>query len=152
MGNAFYHLGNTESALKSFENALSIKPIFPDALNNYGVALGKIKKYKEAVKKFQLAIQQQPDFAQAHNNLGTVYFYLGKNKLAQKSYLEAVRLSPEWSAAHNNLVMSYLADGKREEARRHLEILKKLDADLAQKLQKEFYKNFVVDVSEENNN
>jgi Tfp pilus assembly protein PilF len=74
LGKAFYHLGETESAIKSFENTLKIKPVFPDALNNYGVALIKVKKYKEAAGKIQLAIKQQPDFAQAHSNLGIVYF------------------------------------------------------------------------------
>jgi Flp pilus assembly protein TadD len=62
-----------------------------------------------------------------------------------------VRLNPELTIAQYNLAMSYLADGKREEAQKCLEILKKLDAELAHKLQKEFYKNYVVDVGEENN-
>ena len=67
------------------ENALRIKPVFPDALNNYGVSLVKAKKHKEAVEKFQQAIKQQPNLVNAHNNLGIAYFYLGKKKQAQKS-------------------------------------------------------------------
>jgi Flp pilus assembly protein TadD len=93
----------------------------------------------------------QPDFAQAHNNLGTVYFYLGKNKQARKSYLEALRLKSEWGIAIVNLAMSYLSDGRRDEARECLNTLKKFDAELAEKLQKELYKNYIVDVPEENN-
>ena len=147
LGNTLYQLGDNEAALSAFENALKIKPIFPDALNNYGVTLGKLKRYKEAVQKFQKAIKQQPDFAKAHNHLGSAYFILGKKKQAQKSYLDAVRLNPEWSYARYNLAMSYLDEGKREEARQCLEILQKLDTELAQRFQKEFYKNYVIDVS-----
>jgi len=137
LGNTLHQAGNNQAALAAFENALKIKPIFPDALNNYGVTLAKLKRYKEAIQKFQEAVKQKPDFAKAHSNLGTVYSFLGKKKQALNSHLEAVRLKPDWNLAQYNLAVSYLAEGKREEARRCLETLKKLDAELAQKLQKE---------------
>ncbi len=148
LGNVLFHLGDNQAALTAFESALKIKPYYPDALNNYGVALIQLNRYKEAVQKLQEAIKEQPGFAQAHNNLGITYSYLGRKKQALKSFFEAVRLDPGYGSAQYNLALSYLAAGNREKARNCLEMLKKLDAELAQKFQKEFYKNYVIDVSE----
>ena len=148
LGKAYYQLNDHQAALAAFEKALKLKPDFPDVLNNYGVTLIKLKRYKEAVVKFQAAIKQQPEFAEAHNNLGIAYSGLGKKKQALQSYLETVRLNPDWSYGQYNLAKGYLVEGKREEARHCLEILKKLDTELAEKFHKEFYQNYVIDVSQ----
>jgi Flp pilus assembly protein TadD len=148
LGIALFRAEDKKAALVAFENAVKKKFNFPDALNNYGVTLVKLGRNKEAAQKFQQAITQKPDFAKAHSNLGIAFSYIGKKKQARKSFLEAVRLKPEWSLAHYNLALSYLIEGNREEAGRRLKILQKLDDKLARQFQKEFYKNYVINVSD----
>jgi tetratricopeptide (TPR) repeat protein len=152
LGIALYSAEDKQAALGAFENAVKNKLIFPEALNNYGVTLVELGKYKEAAQKFQQAIKQKPGFANAHGNLGMVFSHLNKKKEARKSFLEAVRLKPEWSIVHYNLGVSYLAEGNREEARRCLKILEKIDENLAGQFQKEFYRDYIIDVSEAGNN
>lgn len=145
LGIALYNNKEISAALEAFQNSLRIKPDAPDTLNNYGVALVAAKKYHEAIDVFKRSIDLQP-VARTQNNLGTVYFYLGKKKEARSNYLECLRLDPQWSDAQYNLGLMSLKDGKRNIAREYLNMLQKQNSKLAENLQKQFYKDYIVEV------
>jgi tetratricopeptide (TPR) repeat protein len=56
----------------SFDKAVSLKPVYPEAYNNLGVALIRLGKKRDALAAFQKAVRQKPDLAPARKNLGRV--------------------------------------------------------------------------------
>lgn len=148
LGIALYQTKDYQAALTTLQNVLKIKPDFADALNNYGVTLIALGQYEEAVRQLKKSIEAQPEYALAQNNLGMAYSYLGKKNQAQKHYLEAIRLKPDWGHPHYNLAVDYLKQGKRDTAWHHLNVLRKLDVDLAVNLQERFSKQFVINAAE----
>ena len=72
--------------------------------------------------------------AQEHFEKGAEYAKKEKWQQAIASLKEAVRLNPKHAKAHMALCMSYGGAMDLDSARRHYEILKKLDSNLADRL------------------
>ena len=142
---ALFRSGETAAAVAAINESLRLKSDFPDALNNRGMMLHSLGRYKEARDDFRNAILVRPLFPEAHNNLGATLTALGKRKEAYKSFEEAVRLRANWAEAIYNLAISCLNLGKRDDARKHLKSLEPLNSELATKLGKEFERAYVIE-------
>lgn len=59
---------------------------------------------------------------------------LKDNQRALEAYRRAIELRPEFASAHEYLERLYVALGNRDQAMRHYEILRRLDAKLAAEL------------------
>ncbi|WP_414530944.1 tetratricopeptide repeat protein, partial [Nodularia chucula] len=59
LGNVLGNLERYEEALKSFDQALTIKDDDPDLWNNRGAALGNLERYEEALHSFDKALAIQ---------------------------------------------------------------------------------------------
>ena len=53
--------------------ALAIKPDYPEAHNNLGIAFQRLGQLDAAVKSFEEALTIKPDYDKAHNNLGNAF-------------------------------------------------------------------------------
>jgi len=53
----------------SFTKALEIRPNYPEAQNNLGVALARQGRLNEAIAHFNEALRLKPDYVQARANL-----------------------------------------------------------------------------------
>jgi len=62
-----YHLGreNLEDALEKFDNALKLRPEFPQALTEKGKILAELQKYEEALVFLEEALKYDPDLESA---------------------------------------------------------------------------------------
>ena len=60
--------------IKELNEALRIRPGFPAAHNNLGLALAKKGKMKEAAGEFLQAIKSDPTLAEARFNFGLALF------------------------------------------------------------------------------
>ena len=60
-----------DEAVAGFRAALKLKPDFPEAHNNLGIALGSQGKLDEAIEEFRRALAIRKDFADAQKNLET---------------------------------------------------------------------------------
>ena len=127
-------LGNYDSALSHFENAVSKNPNRAEAWIQVGFCKVKQGKNGDAIRAFQQALKLRPDSVEAHNKLGDAYFYAGNFYKAIESYKRAVELQPRQAEAYYNLGMTYVEIGDRASASAQARALRDLDAELHKKL------------------
>jgi S1-C subfamily serine protease len=126
-------LGNYDSAVGYFENAVNKNPRRAEAWIQVGYCKVKQGKNQEAIKAYQQAIQLKPDNAEAHNKLGDAYYYAGRLREAIESYTEAARLRPDCAETYYNLAVSYFENGNLAMAATQARILQRLDTKLYEK-------------------
>ncbi|HKR00052.1 MAG TPA: trypsin-like peptidase domain-containing protein [Pyrinomonadaceae bacterium] len=127
-------LGNYDSALGYFENAVNKNPNRAEAWIQVGYCKVKQGKNGDAIKAFQRAIQLRPNSFEAHNKLGDAYYYAGRFYEAIEAYKQAARIRPDLAEAYYNLGMTYLETGDRIAALAQLRTLQPLDDKLYKKL------------------
>ena len=63
--------GSLDAAISQLEEAVRLKPDFPEAHNNLGNALSKVPgRLPEAISEFETALRLEPDMTEARANLG----------------------------------------------------------------------------------
>ena len=102
-GACYSEIGPIESAITSFEKAISLKFDYAEAHYNLGVAFQRLLKLDKALEFYEKAITFKHAYPAAHNNLGLIF--LGRSQLDSsiKSFEWAIAYSPEYAEAHNNL-------------------------------------------------
>ncbi|HEY7784058.1 MAG TPA: tetratricopeptide repeat-containing serine protease family protein [Pyrinomonadaceae bacterium] len=130
-------LGNYDSAVGYFENAVNRNPKRADAWVQVGYCKVKQGKNEEAIKAYQQALQLQPDSADVHNRLGDAYYYAGRLTEAIESYTSAARLAPGNAEIHYNLAWTYFETGNEARGQAEARILRGLDEKLYGKLMSE---------------
>ena len=105
-----------ERAAGSCRAALGLRPDYPEAMANLGLALQGMGRRAEAAEQFHAAIKQRPTFAAAHNNLGNLLRETGRLDEALVHFRRAVELDPADALAHTNLGQMLLERGQAEEA------------------------------------
>ena len=127
-------LGNYDSALGHFENAVNRNPERADAWIQVGFCKVKQGKNQDAIRAFQQALRLRPNSYEAHNKLGDAYYYAGNYRKAADSYRQAVALRPDLAEGYYNLGMAQFELGDRAAAAAQALRLKALDAELHKKL------------------
>lgn len=127
-------LGNYDSALGYFENAVNKNPDRADAWIQVGFCKVKQGKNQDAIRAFQQALKLRPNSYEAHNKLGDAYYYAGNYYKAIESYKHAVALRPDLAEGYFNLGMAYLELDDRAAAAAQARALQPLDAELYKKL------------------
>ena len=112
IGDALLNKGQTDEAMRQFQEAIRINPDDAEAHYNLGVALFKKNQPGEAVSQFQEAIRIKPNYAQARNNLGTALVSQGQTDNAVSQFQEALRLNPDYAEAHYNLGVALFNQGQ----------------------------------------
>ncbi len=109
-GNLGLHLMNIPErrpeALAHLQNALRLRPDYPEAENNMGLYLAQIELCEAAIPHFETAVRIRPDLTQAYNNLALCLTRNGKYGEAIGHLETALRLQPDYAAAHFNLGMA----------------------------------------------
>jgi tetratricopeptide (TPR) repeat protein len=103
LGAAFAKKGQTDEAVRQYEEAIRLKPDYTNARYNLGVAFYQQGRIDEAIRQFQEVIRLKPDHAEAHNNLGSAFGRKGQTDEAIRQFQEALRLKPEYADARRNL-------------------------------------------------
>lgn len=113
---SLFALGDSTGALEAADEALRLRPGFPEAFINRGNALNGLRRSEEAVQAFQAALRRLPRDAIAHLNLSNAYRALKRHEEALASLDRAVALAPNLVAAHRNRGNVLYDVGRREEA------------------------------------
>ena len=92
IGVAWHHLSAVAQARKNYEEALSLRPDFPEALNNLGATYFTEKKYGQAIRLYRRALHLAPDSPITAANLGTAYFAEGRASQGLAAYRTAFSL------------------------------------------------------------
>ena len=108
LGNIYFILGNLDSALQNYDNAIKLKKDFADAFNNKGNVLIKLNKKKDAIESYQKAIQFNKAHFQAYYNLGAALKEQKKFELAVENYKKAKKLKPDYLEVYIGLGNLYL--------------------------------------------
>ena len=122
---------------QSFKQGLQNRnEVLSHAYKNVGNAYNGMKRYNEAADALKQAAVIDPKNAAAHFNLGLALYNGGRYSEAIEAYKAVVTLRPQLAVAHYNLGLSYLAINDKESARKQYEILRPLNAEMANDLQK----------------
>jgi tetratricopeptide (TPR) repeat protein len=105
LGNAFARLGETESAIAAYRNAIEQRNgRYSRALNNLGVMLLRVGRWDEAQEALLSALQSENfRYAEASYNLGRVYSARGQKDLAAREWRRALVINPQHEGAKQAL-------------------------------------------------
>jgi tetratricopeptide (TPR) repeat protein len=140
-GDAMYHAnlaeshrahGRLDQAVASCRAALHLRPDYPEAANNLGLALLGQGKVDDAIAQFSEALRLKPDYAMACNNLGNALRLRGDLKEAETHFRRAVEMSPYLAEAQSNLGQLLLERHQPHESLNHLSAAVRLRPDLAE--------------------
>jgi len=107
-GGAACEQGRYAEAREFFEEALVLRPDFPEALNNLGVVSFEQGRYPEAAQFHERALILKPDYVAALNNLGNALKAQGQWPEAIACYRRALEVQPDLPQAQNNLGLALL--------------------------------------------
>lgn len=116
LGIAFQAQGKLDQAIKSYRQALALKPDFAEGHDNLGIALQAQGQLDEAITSYRKALSLKPGLAGAHYNLGNALQELGRLDQAIASYRQALLLKPDFAVAHGNMGNALRSQGKLDEA------------------------------------
>jgi tetratricopeptide (TPR) repeat protein len=108
---------------------------------NQGEDFSKKKNWTLAIQAYVQAVRWDPKFAEAWNNLGSCYRKIKDYDKSFDAYKHALALKPDYPNAHEYMGRTYLATGNKDAAMREYEILKRLDAKMADDLLKAIQAN-----------
>ena len=108
--------GTHEKAIDAYGESIRLKPGYPEAYNNRGVAKNNLGRHEEALADYDAAIRLKPDYAEAYNNRGIAKDDLGRHEEALADYDTALRLTPDDAEIYNNRGVAKDNLGRHEEA------------------------------------
>lgn len=115
-GNALIEAGKYESAITSFDQALSYRSDFAPAWTNRGFAQGKLNRHLEKFSSCEQATDFAPDFAEAWNCRGLARFNLQQYEQALEEYNQAIAVDPDYYRGWYNKGEVLLKLGQAKEA------------------------------------
>src|SRR5262249_49128422 len=110
-GNELYQQGKLDEAIASYRQCVALRPDFPQARYNLGIALGDAEHYEDARACLRQVIQAEEENAEAYNSLGYVASRLRETDKAISYCERAVELQPNYPQAHLNLGLNLLQIG-----------------------------------------
>jgi protein O-mannosyl-transferase len=127
-----YQQERLPEAIEHYRRALALKPIYPDAENNLGVALARQNQLPEAVEHLRRATDLRPDVVSPRFNLAQALSLLGRMDEAVAQYQEVIKRAGDDMDAHRNLGDLLARLGRNQEAAEQFSIVLQLDPSDAQ--------------------
>ena len=98
--------GNFDAAIAEYKKVVQLRPDFPQAYNNLGVALKRKGELAQAAENFNEALERQPDFGAALSNRGWVFAEQNKWSDARRDFEQALKINPQDDGALYGLSQS----------------------------------------------
>src|SRR5688572_5895671 len=98
-GQSAHARGELEKAIGFYEQALKVKPEFPEAEFQRGNALASLGRLTEAEAAFRLAIAQKKNWSLPHSALGALLMRSKRDSEAEQSFRAALKLDSNEGAA-----------------------------------------------------
>jgi tetratricopeptide (TPR) repeat protein len=125
---AAFERGDTDSARRLFEAALSANPKNATALTFLGLIADRGGNLAEAAAHFERAVKFDPDQASARNNYGAILLKLGRRQEAASQFEASLRLDNRQTNALVNLAQLRAASGAKEDQRAALDLFERASA------------------------
>ncbi|MBO1346773.1 MAG: tetratricopeptide repeat protein [Hormoscilla sp. GUM202] len=107
---------NLAEAAKQCEQAIALKPNYPEAICNLGMILQEQGKIAEAIGQYRQALAIKPDYPGAYDKMGTALQEQGKLAEAIACHQKAIALKPDLADAYSNLGVAVQEQLKIQEA------------------------------------
>ena len=133
MGSCQLSLGDPVSALKYFEQSLSLDPHQEDraAIYSYmALCLKDMEKYDQALEVLEKAVACDSERTDVYNLMGFCYFKLKDHEKAIQSFEEVLRLDPTSAIDYANIASNYRDMGNKDLAIEYYEHALKLDPSI----------------------
>ena len=131
-GNVLMMLGQIETAIKAYSQALELNPRDVDAYNNRGAAYESNGDFNLAIQDFNMAKRLKPDYAIVYYNCGVVYGKKGMLDIAIQNYSTAIKLNPDYAEAYSNRANVYSRQRKFDQVMADYKVAIQLIPDLAE--------------------
>ena len=115
-GQSAHARGELEKAITFYEQALKVKPEFPEAEFQRGNALASLGRLNEAEAAFKLAIAQKKNWSLPHSALGALLMRLKRDADAEQSFRAALKIDANESVALRMLSELRVRAGDGKEA------------------------------------
>ncbi len=116
-GQSYERLGQPDSALRSYEDALRYDSHYLPAREAYGLLLFQLKRYKEAEPQLETARDLGSRMPQVFYALGRIELAERECKKAINNFRQALALDPAYMDAREALEKAEEGCGKRQERR-----------------------------------
>ena len=130
LGDALLRAGNIQEAVGQYEQALRIKPDYPEAHNALGLALDRLGRMQEAIEHFEQALRAEPNYAAAHNSLAIALYQQAREQEAIEHWKQALRIQPDYAEVYCNLGIAMERAGELHEAIEYYQQALKLQPNL----------------------
>lgn len=120
MGRAYMELGDVDSALLAYEEAIAIDPSYANAYSDLSVAYRYKGDYEKAIVYSRRALELDPENVDYHYSLGLLLWQTGRAEEAVGYLKTAVEQRPRHPGAHYNLGQDLMSLGRMEEGQRNL--------------------------------
>ena len=98
--------GDFDAAIAQYKKVVELRPDFPQAYNNLGVALKRKGELAAATDNFNKALERKPDFGAALNNRGWTFAEQDKWNDARQDFEQALKINPQDDGALYGLSQS----------------------------------------------
>jgi tetratricopeptide (TPR) repeat protein len=111
-GVAQRRLGALNQALQDYENALRLRPGWPDAINNLAITLEDCGRYDEAIRHLTVGLKQHPRDVDLWNELGSCLCAAQRAEEALQAFRKACEIDPSFAPMRWNLATALVQAGK----------------------------------------
>ena len=122
LGWSYFNKGDTDIALKRFNQALILDPNFAPAYFGIGYVYSVQNKLDLAIQNYRKSIEKDPTFSHSYSNLGLALLYSGKRKEALPSFKKALEIDPQNGDGHANIATYYFEAGDYSLAWKHIHL------------------------------
>ena len=111
-----------QQAAWHYEQALKLKPDWPELQYNLAVVLHQVGNWQGAIAAYDQAIKIKPDYGAAYFNLGVLYDQKGEIEAAIAAYQRVIAIEPGLVRAYSNLGSSY---ARQQEYHQAIDVFKR---------------------------
>lgn len=120
LGWRYFDKGDSDTALKRFNQALILDPNFAPAYFGIAYVYSVQDKLDLAIQNYRKSIEKDPTFSDSYSNLGLALLYSGKPKEALPHLKKALDIDPKNGNAHVNMALYYFDTGAYSSSWQHV--------------------------------
>jgi tetratricopeptide (TPR) repeat protein len=127
LGSVYSDIGDTDTALRALERAVTINPTLPECRVNLAGIYMRKDRPRDALSQYEIAIRQNPNDPLIHLNLGGACLQLDRPVEAIAAFQRSLELDPNLVLAYRNLAIAFTRQGRYSQAITELEHAVRLD-------------------------